>query len=63
MAAINAKIDTIPRFNSIQNIWVGAEYLPASGKWKWRNSHAEFRGNLTITICPRILNLQNGINR
>ena len=42
---INAKKTTIARFNSIQNMWVGADYSESGQKWKWRNSYVDFEGS------------------
>ena len=41
---INAKKTTIERFAGIQNMWIGADFWPVDGKWKWRNSYIDFDG-------------------
>ena len=41
---INAKKGTVARFNGIQKMWVGADYWPLEGKWKWRNTYEDFNG-------------------
>ena len=43
---ISAKKTTIARFNGIQQMWIGADYWPIEGKWKWRNAYQNFDGNI-----------------
>ena len=41
---IGAKKSTIARFNGDHNMWIGADYWPVDGKWKWRNAYVGFDG-------------------
>ena len=33
-------------------MWVGADYRPVSGKWKWRNAFVGFDGTLEFINSP-----------
>ena len=45
---IEAKKDSVPRFDAIQTIWVGGEYWSNEEKWKWRNSYVAFNGKICL---------------
>jgi hypothetical protein len=52
-ALIGAKIQTIPRFKGIKQMWVGADYSLAN-KWQWRGYYKAFTGKLTraaLSVC------------
>ena len=33
-------------FNTIEHMWIGADYWPTEENWKWRNSYIDFDGNI-----------------
>ena len=43
---INDKKTTFPMFNTIEHMWIGADYWPTEENWKWRNSYIDFDGNI-----------------
>ena len=43
---INDKKTTFPMFDTIQFMWIGADYWPNEEHWKWRNSYIEFDGKI-----------------
>ena len=38
-------------------MWVGADYRPVSGKWKWRNAFVGFDGTLEFINFPNFLKI------
>ena len=38
-------------------MWVGADYRPISGKWKWRNAFVGFDGTLKFINSPNFQKL------
>ena len=43
---INDKKTTFPMFNTIEHMWIGADYWPTEENWKWRNSYIDFDGKI-----------------
>ena len=50
---IKAKKGTVPRFNGIQKMWIGADYWPLEGKWKWRNAYEDVNGTRHFLVTKR----------
>ena len=42
-------------------MWVGADYRPVSGKWKWRNAFVGFDGTLNFSILQTFKKSFNSI--
>ena len=53
---ISSKETTATRFKGIQQMWIGADYWPIEGTWKWRNAYVDFDGNLIPFCCGKSSN-------